>query len=105
MLQANQVHESRTGQVEKLSLRQVARDLGISLNTVPRHLKDETPIGQHRGAARTTPVRDAVPSRVATCLTLPNPPAGVESRHLPVPGASLFFAVARAVNDAAATAW
>jgi predicted transcriptional regulator len=50
--------------VEKLSVRQVAEDLGISRNTVRWYLRDETPIGERRASARPTPVRDAVADRV-----------------------------------------
>src|SRR5688572_9226722 len=69
MLRMDQVHVVRHKvRVEKLSVRRVARDLGISRNTVRRYLKDETPIGQRRAAVRSTPVRDAVASRVAAVL-------------------------------------
>lgn len=49
--------------VEKLSVRQVREDLGISRNTVRWYLRDETPIGERRASARPTPVRDAVADR------------------------------------------
>jgi transposase len=69
MLRMDQVHVVRHKvRVEKLSVRRVARDLGISRNTVRRYLKDETPIGQRRAAVRSTPVRDVVASRVAAVL-------------------------------------
>jgi transposase len=69
MLRMDQVHVVRHKvRVEKLSVRRVARDLGISRNTVRRYLKDETPIGQRRATTRPTPVRDAVASRVLALL-------------------------------------
>lgn len=65
----DQVHVVRHKvRVEKLSVRRVARDLGISRNTVRRYLKDETRIGHRRATARPSPVRDAVAGRVATLL-------------------------------------
>ncbi|MFN7669505.1 MAG: IS21 family transposase [Planctomycetota bacterium] len=65
----DQVHVIRHKvRVEKLSVRQVAKDLGISRNTVRRYLRDETPIGERRAAARPTPVRDAVADRVHAML-------------------------------------
>ena len=70
MLRMDQVHVVRQkARVEKLSVRRVASDLGISRNTVRRYLKDETPIGERRAAARCSPVRDAVAGRV---LALPS---------------------------------
>jgi transposase len=49
----DQVHVIRHKvRVEKLSLRQVAKDLGISRNTVRRYLRDETPIGERRRGRR-----------------------------------------------------
>lgn len=49
MLRLDQVHVIRHKvRVEKLSVRQVAKDLGISRNTVRRYLRDETPIGVRR---------------------------------------------------------
>lgn len=65
----DQVHVIRHKvRVEKLSVRQVAKDLGISRNTVRRYLRDETPIGERRAPARPTPVRDAVADRVHALL-------------------------------------
>lgn len=65
----DQVHVVRHKvRVEGLSIRRVARDLGVSRNTVRRYLKDETPIGQRRATVRPTPVRDAVATRVSALL-------------------------------------
>lgn len=65
----DQVHVIRHKvRVEKLSVRQVAKDLGISRNTVRRYLRDDTPIGERRASARPTPVRDAVADRVQGLL-------------------------------------
>jgi transposase len=70
MLRMDQVHVVRHKvRVEKLPIRRVAKDLGISRNTVRRYLKDETPIGQRQATVRATPVRDAVASRVFALLT------------------------------------
>lgn len=69
MLRMDQVHVIRHKvRVEKLSVRRVAKDLGISRNTVRRYLRDETPIGERRATARPTPARDAVADRVASLL-------------------------------------
>lgn len=65
----DQVHVIRHKvRVEKLSVRQVAKDLGISRNTVRRYLRDETPIGERRASARPTPVRDTVADRAHALL-------------------------------------
>jgi transposase len=65
----DQVHVVRHKfRVERLPIRQVARELGISRNTVRRYLKDETPIGERRPSPRSTPVRDAVRPRVEALL-------------------------------------
>jgi transposase len=69
MLRMDQIHVIRHKvRVEKLSVRQAAKDLGISRNTVRRYLRDETPIGERRASARPTPVRDAVADRVHALL-------------------------------------
>ena len=66
----DQVHVVRHKvRVEKLPIRRVARDLGISRNTVKRYLQDDTPIGERRASSRPTPVRDAVSSRVSALLS------------------------------------
>ena len=53
MLRMDQVHVIRHKvRFEKLSVRQVAKDLGISRNTVRRYLRDATPIGERRASER-----------------------------------------------------
>jgi transposase len=65
----DQVHVIRHKvRVEKLSVRQAAKDLGISRNTVRRYLRGDTPIGERRASSRPTPVRDAVVGRVHAML-------------------------------------
>lgn len=49
-------------------IRQIARELGVSRNTVRRYLRDEVEPGQRRPAARPTPVRDLVETRALEIL-------------------------------------
>ncbi|MCB9832549.1 MAG: IS21 family transposase [Planctomycetes bacterium] len=49
-------------------IRQVARELGVSRNTVRRYLRGELEPGQRRPAARPTPVRDLVEARALEIL-------------------------------------
>ena len=66
----DQVHVVRHKvRVEQLSIRRVAREVGISRNTVRRYLKDETPIGERRPTTRPSPVRDAVGPRLEALLS------------------------------------
>ena len=54
--------------VEKQSIRRVAREMGISRNTVRRYLKGETVIGQRQAAARPRPTLDRVRQRMEEVL-------------------------------------
>jgi transposase len=54
--------------VQGFAIRRVARDLGISRNTVRRYLEDGTPVGERRSSARPRPVQDVVGPRVETLL-------------------------------------
>jgi transposase len=65
----DQVHVVRHKvRVEGLPIRRVAREMGISRNTVRRYLKDETPIGERKATFRPTPVLDVVKPRVDALL-------------------------------------
>jgi transposase len=65
----DQVHVVRHKvRVERVPVRRVARELGISRNTIRRYLKDETPIGERRAAARPKPVAAAVLPRLEVLL-------------------------------------
>lgn len=50
-------------------VRRVARELGISRNTVRRYLDDTTPIGERRASPRPRPVQEAVAPRLRALLT------------------------------------
>lgn len=54
--------------VEGVSARRVARELGLSRNTVKRYLDAQTPIGQRREAPRTSPKRAEVRTRLGALL-------------------------------------
>jgi transposase len=69
MLRMDQVHVIRHKvRVEGRSARVVAREMGLSRNTVRRYLDQETPIGVRRVAARAAPVREVVLPRLEALL-------------------------------------
>lgn len=49
-------------------IRQVARELGVSRNTVRRYLREEVEIGARKASARASPVREAVEARAREIL-------------------------------------
>jgi transposase len=66
----DQVHVIRHKvRVEGRSVRQVAREMGLSRNTVRRYLDQGAPIGARRATARPAPVREAVEPRLEALLT------------------------------------
>src|SRR5437867_10687269 len=69
MLRMDQVHVIRHKvRVEGRSGRQVAREMGLSRNTVRRYLDPEVAIGVRRAVARRAPVREAVAQRLDALL-------------------------------------
>ncbi len=65
----DQVHVIRHKvRVEGRSVRQVAREMGVSRNTVRRYLDQETPIGVRRPMPRPAPVREVVEPRLEALL-------------------------------------
>lgn len=66
----DQVHVIRHKvRVEGLSIRRVAREVGISRKTVRRYLQEETPIGVRRATPRSKPVLEAVGPRLEALLS------------------------------------
>jgi transposase len=69
MLRMDQVHVVRHKVlVEGRSARLVAREMGLSRNTVRRYLDQETPIGVRRTTARPAPIRAAAEPRLEALL-------------------------------------
>jgi transposase len=69
MLRMDQVHVIRHKvRVDGRSVRQVARELGLSRNTVRRYLDQETPIGVRRATRRPAPVREVIEPRLEALL-------------------------------------
>src|SRR5438046_1721547 len=69
MLRMDQVHVLRHKVlVEGVSLRKVARELGISRNTARRYLEESTPIAERSVVARGRPVLDRVRPRIEGLL-------------------------------------
>jgi transposase len=65
----DQVHVIRHKvRVEGLSIRRVAREVGIARKTVRRYLQEETPIGARRATSRSKPVLEAVGPRLEALL-------------------------------------
>jgi transposase len=65
----DQVHVIRHKvRAEGRSVRQVAREMGLSRNTVRRYLDQETPIGVRRATARPAPVREVIEPRLEALL-------------------------------------
>jgi transposase len=69
MLRMDQVHVIRHKVlVEGASVRRVARELGVSRNTVKRYLSGDTPIGRRKETPRPEPKRTEVRTRLAALL-------------------------------------
>jgi transposase len=69
MLRMDQVHVIRHKVlVEGVSVRKVARDLGISRNTVRRYVEQGTAIGERAAVTRASPVLDLVKPRIEALL-------------------------------------
>jgi transposase len=65
MLRMSQVHVIRHKVlVEGVSVRRVARELGVSRNTIRRYLEEDTPIGERRPAARPRAKQEAARAAV-----------------------------------------
>ena len=54
--------------VEKQSIRRVAREMGVSRNTVRRYMKEETVIGERKATPRPRPILDRVRQRMEEVL-------------------------------------
>jgi DNA-binding transcriptional regulator LsrR (DeoR family) len=69
MLRMDQVHVVRHKVlVEGVSVRKVARELGISRNTVRRYVEEATAIGERAAVTRASPVLDRVRPRIEAVL-------------------------------------
>src|SRR5690606_7490038 len=69
MLRMDQVQVIRhMVRAQGVPIRRVARELGISRNTVRRYLEEGTPVGERRPSSRPKPVQDAVAPRIEALL-------------------------------------